>query len=63
MRLRGDTDDEDWNPRSLLWMMRRRECWHGGFDLKEWRWGGNYTWYDGPMWHLFVGPLWIAIAY
>lgn len=63
MRLRGLTSVDDWNPRTLLWMMRRRECWHFFWDWKDCRIGGIYTWYDGPMWHLFIGPLCIAIAY
>jgi hypothetical protein len=62
MRLRGKTSTDDWHPITLLDMMRHRECWHCDWDWKDWRFGGNYTWYDGPMWHLFIGPLWIAIA-
>jgi hypothetical protein len=63
MRWRGNTGIDDWNPITLLWMMTRRECWHCGIDWKDRRWGGFYTWYDGPMWHVFIGPLWIAISY
>ena len=57
MRLRGDTSTDDWNPLTLFWMMARRKCWHFDFDLKEWRLRADYTWYDGPIFQLWVGPL------
>lgn len=63
MRLRGYTDTEDWSIQTLLWMMARRECWWFSFDLKEWRLRADYTWYDGPIWQLWVGPACVTIAY
>ncbi len=63
MKFRGCTDTEDFNIQTLAWMMCRRECWHGGVDWKDWRWRPIYTWYDGPMWHFFFGPFWLAITY
>lgn len=61
MKLRGYTDTSDWHPITLFSMMADRKCWHCGWT-RDWRFGANYTWYDGPMWHLLIGPFWVAIA-
>lgn len=62
MRLRGYTDPDDWNVRTLFDMVWRPGCWNGGIDWKDWRWSALYTWYDGPIWQVHVGPAWIAIG-
>ena len=62
MKFSGYTDTEDWNIQTLLWMMRQRGAWDGGVDCKDWRLSAFYTWYDGPIWQVCVGPFWVAIG-
>lgn len=61
MKLRGNTNTDDWHPMTFLSMMLDRRCWNCGVTLKEWRLRWTYTWYDGPIWQLEVGPFWVAL--
>lgn len=47
--------------RTLWWMTRRRECWDVGLYWREWKLSARYTWYDGPIYQLWLGPLVIAL--
>lgn len=62
MRLRGYTDSTDWHPLTLLAMMKDRNAWQFGVTWREWRIGLDYTWYDGPIFQLCVGPFWVALS-
>lgn len=62
MRLRGYTDTDDYNLITLLSMMKDRDYWASGFDWKDWRLRWTYDWYDGPIWQLWIGPLWVSVA-
>lgn len=62
MKFSGFTDVEDYNIRTLLWMMARRECWWCGIS-KDWSFTAGYFWYDGPHWQIRVGPFWVHIGY
>ncbi len=62
MRFRGYTDSDAWNIQALLWMMAKGEYWHAGVTWKEWGLSASYTWYDGPIWQVCIGPFWISIA-
>lgn len=62
MRFRGYTDSEDWNIRTLISMAFDRQCWACGATWREWSLRADYTWYDGPIWQVCVGPFWVAIG-
>lgn len=62
MKLQGFTDSQDWHPLTLLSMMADRECWECGVFWREWRLEASYTWYDGPLFHVYIGPLWIGLS-
>lgn len=62
MKFKGYTNAEDWNIQTLIWMMVRREYWSGGTDWKDWRLFAGYTWYDGPIWSVCIGPFWVCIS-
>ena len=62
MKLRGFTDIQDWHWRTLLWMLIRPEHWDGGVTWREWRLSFDYTWYDGPIFQLCIGPFWFGLA-
>jgi hypothetical protein len=61
VKIKGFTESQDWNWRTLLWMLRRPECWDGGVTWREWGVGFDYTWYDGPIFQLRVGPFWFGL--
>ncbi|MBR2686694.1 MAG: hypothetical protein IKE42_02485 [Aquamicrobium sp.] len=63
MKLRGETDPEDWHPSTLIATMADRSCWHGGVSWRKWRLHYAYGWYDGPVWQLQVGPFRLSLSW
>lgn len=61
MKLRGNTDGSDWHPLTLWSMLKDPACWDGGVTWREWRLSFDYTWYDGPIFRLRVGPFWVGL--
>lgn len=62
MKLTSYTGTDDYNIRTLFSMMADRDYWTAGVDWKDWRLIWTYTWYDGPIWQLIVGPFWVSVA-
>jgi len=63
MRLRGLTHTRDYNLRTLLWFAARPRYWSCGADMRDWKlFEWLYDWYDGPIWQLRVGPLWVCVS-
>lgn len=56
------TGPDGWTFETLWWMMRRREYWHCGTTWTEWRLSALYTWYDGPIFQVRVGPFWVCLS-
>lgn len=63
MRLRKLTDSEDWHPATFFHMAMDRDLWSCGVTWREWRLSALYTWYDGPIFQVRIGPFWVCLSY
>lgn len=63
MKFSGYTDSVDFHWRTLLAMACDRSCWNGSIDWRDWGFGFDYTWYDGPIFQLRLGPIWLGLIY
>lgn len=62
MKLFGKTDSADWHPLTLLAMMADRHAWQCDIEWREWKLSAEYVWYDGPLFFVCIGPLWIGLS-
>ena len=63
MKFKGYTDTSDWNVSTLLSMASDPNLWMFGATWREWRFGFDYVWYDGPIFQLRVGPFWASVCH
>ena len=61
MKLKGFTDSQDWHWRTLVAMLADPKTWECGATWREWAFDASYTWYDGPIFQVRIGPFWAAL--